>query len=57
MCNVINLFCMDREEFMEAVRLLEEKIEFNKRIKCLRVAARYERALEKFKEEYGRECD
>lgn len=42
---------------LEAMKLLEERIEFNKSIKCWRVAARYERALEKMKEEYGRKCD
>jgi hypothetical protein len=43
---------MTNSEYKAKIIVLEKQIEFNKRIHCNLVAARYERQLAAFKEEY-----
>lgn len=40
---------MRKEEVRRYIIELEKKVEFNKRIKCYRVAAKYERQIEEYK--------
>lgn len=40
---------MRKEEVRRYILELEKKVEFNKKIKCYRVAAKYERQIEEYK--------
>ena len=48
---------MEYLEYHARVVSLEQKIEFNKRIRCTLVAARYERQLEALKNEYKKSLE
>lgn len=40
---------MRKEEVRRYILELEKKVEFNKRIKCYRVAAKFQRMIEEYK--------
>lgn len=48
---------MEYLEYHARAVSLEQKIEFNKRIRCTLVAARYERQLEALKKEYKKSLE